>query len=254
MTDSNRSKIEKLCLFDDCFMAVCFDGANEETQLIVREFTGKKDAIVESVKTHYNISSITKRSVIFDILARDENGTRFNVEIQRADDGASPKRARYYSSMLDSTLLEKGEDYEKLPQTYVIFLTENDVFKKGRAITRIERIVIDDNESFCDGEHIIYVNGDYTDESTEIGRLIADFKQKDYTKMNNKLLSERVKHFKVGEGSEKMCSVLDEVRQEGRQEGIIESAKRLLKSGLSLDSIIDLLRLNKEQTLLIKMQ
>ena len=51
-----------------------------------------------------------------------------------------------------------------------------------------------------------------------------------------------------------MCSVLDEVRQEGRQEGIIESAKRLLKSGLSLDSIIDLLSLNKEQALLIQVQ
>ena len=51
-------------------------------------------------------------------------GKRYNIEIQRADRGAGAKRARYYSSLLDANLLDAGAKYEKLPETYVIFITE----------------------------------------------------------------------------------------------------------------------------------
>ena len=75
---------------------------------------------------------------------------------------------------------------------------------------------MNDGESFGDGSNIIYVNGERSDDNSEAGRLIADFWQKDYTKMNNKLLSDRVKHFKKEEGRKEMYSVLDEMKQEGK--------------------------------------
>ena len=54
-----------------------------------------------------------------------------DIEIQRSDRGSGVKRARFHSSMIDRALLSKGEDFEDLVDTYVIFITENDKFGMG---------------------------------------------------------------------------------------------------------------------------
>ena len=53
------------------------------------------------------------------------------------DRGSGVKRARFHSSMIDRTLLSKGEDFEDLVDTYVIFITENDKFGKGILLCHI---------------------------------------------------------------------------------------------------------------------
>ena len=89
----------------------------------------------------------------------------YNIEIQRDDKGASVKRARYNSSLIDANITEPGEQYEKLNETYVIFITEHDVLKGGRPIYRIERTVQETGESFGDGTHILYVNAQMKDDT-----------------------------------------------------------------------------------------
>lgn len=54
----------------------------------------------------------------------DLTGRVYNIEIQRSDSGADVKRARYNSSLIDANVTEPGESYEKLNETYVIFITE----------------------------------------------------------------------------------------------------------------------------------
>ena len=78
------------------------------------------------------VENLLNRSVRFDILATDSTGAKMNVEIQRSDRGAGKKRARYNSSMLDASLLEKGKKFEELPETYVIFIAEHDVLGKDK--------------------------------------------------------------------------------------------------------------------------
>lgn len=56
---------------------------------------------------HYNLPG--KRGIRLDFYVRDINGTVFNVEMQKQNDGNLPKRTRYYSALLDAPLLEKGE-------------------------------------------------------------------------------------------------------------------------------------------------
>ena len=51
------------------------------------------------------------------------------------------KRARYNSSLIDANVTEPGEQYEALNESYVIFITENDVLGKGLPIYHIERMV-----------------------------------------------------------------------------------------------------------------
>ncbi len=56
-----------------------------------------------------------------------------------------------------------GDDTEDIPDSYVIFITENDVMKGNQSIYPVERYgTIGENKVlFGDGPHIIYVNGKY---------------------------------------------------------------------------------------------
>ena len=92
------------------------------------------------------------------------------MEIQRSDYGAGVHRARYHSSCMDVENLSAGQKFEELPVTYTIFLTETDFYGKGLAFYPVERMNMGTNELFDDGEHILYVNGEYRDDS-DIGKL-----------------------------------------------------------------------------------
>ena len=54
---------------------------------------------------------------------------------------AGAKRARQNSSLLDAHILKPGEDIENIPDSYVIFITENDVMKGNQPIYPVERLV-----------------------------------------------------------------------------------------------------------------
>ena len=75
--------------------------------------------------------------------------------------GADPHRARYHSSVMDVENLHSGQEFKELPDTYTIFIIEKDFYGKGEPVYPIERINLAMGKSFEDGEHILYVNGEY---------------------------------------------------------------------------------------------
>ena len=79
---------------------------------------------------------------------------------------------------MDVDNLEARGKFKDLPDTYVIFFTENDVFSEGIPIYLIERINTSTGKAFNDGEHIIYVNGAYNNENdtSDLAKLIHDFR------------------------------------------------------------------------------
>ena len=98
-------RLRGLRLIDDDFMNACFDGYTDGARLLLRIILNKPDIRVKSVKTQRRIKNLLGRDICLDIDADDEDGTEYNVEIQRADKGADKKRARYHSSILDAHLL-----------------------------------------------------------------------------------------------------------------------------------------------------
>lgn len=172
------------------------------------------------------MANLLKRSVKLDILAVDSGMRRYNIEIQRADAGAGKKRARFYSGMMDANFLDKGTDWNDLPETYVIFITENDVVGRGEPLYEVERCYLKTGESFGDGSHIIYVNGAYRGE-TPVGRLMHDFFCTDPGDMYYKSLSDRVRFFKKEkEGVAIMCKMIEDMRNEAFNEGEEEGRKK----------------------------
>ena len=157
LLQKHRARILNYCFMDDIFFSVCFDGNISCVQYILRIILDKQDLIVEEVHSQQSVEIIYGRSVRLDVLAKDSTGKIYDIEIQRTDTGAIPQRARYNSSMLDCHSLNKGEDYKILPETYVIFITENDVLKGGEQIYFIERTIQKSGKLFNDGSHIVYV-------------------------------------------------------------------------------------------------
>ena len=240
MTDAQRiqqkhlrdlERLKRLRLLDDDFMTKCFEGEPEAIQLVLRILLEKPDLVVTDVRTQVLLKNLLNRSVFLDVLASDSAQRKYNVEIQRDDHGAGYPRARFHSSALDTNLLEKGWDFEDLPETYVVFITEKDVIGRGRAVYRVERY-FDTGEPFPDGSHIVYVNGAYRDDSP-IGRLMHDLACPDPNQMHYDVLADRVRFFKENEkGVSAMCKVFEELRQEGIQEGIQEGMQKGMQKGI----------------------
>ena len=233
--------IQKFRLIDDTFFNVCFDNYTEGMQLLLRIFFDRDDLIVKKVVTQQSADNLYGRGVRFDVLAEDSEGKLYDCEVQRANEGATPRRARYNSSMMDSRELAKGAEFCELPETWVIFITQNDIYGAGCPLYHVERIVQELQRPFEDGAHILYVNG-ANREDTPLGRLMQDFFCERPEQMNYKELAQRADYFKAeAEGVNAMCELMEKFgekkMEEGRMEGLLEGKRRMLDMARSLISL-----------------
>ena len=240
-------------LLDDDFLTKCFEGDTASIELVLQIVLEKPDLKVLDVRTQVFVENLLNRSVRLDILATDSTGAKLNVEVQRSDKGAGRKRARYNSSMMDANLLKKGEDFDKLPETWVIFITENDVMGKGLPLYPIERCFLGTGERFEDGSHILYVNGAYRGD-TPIGKLMHDFSCTDAADMYYGTLADRVRFFKESkEGIEIMCRAMEDMRNQTLKEGMINVAKKMLEDGtITLEKIAEFVGLSVDEVRKLK--
>ena len=235
-------RLKSLRYMDDDFMSVCLADNLEGVELILRIVLGRKDIKIKSVRTQEPMKNLQGRSAILDVHAIDSADKEFDVEIQRKDTGAGAKRARHNSSLLDAHILKTGDDTEDIPDSYVIFITENDVMKGNQPIYPVERYVtIGENKVlFGDGSHILYVNGKYRG-NDEIGKLMHDFSCTNPEDMNYELLAAKARYFKQDEkGVAAMCKIMEDMRNEAALNNARETAERLIKKGkMTLDEIAE---------------
>ena len=218
-------KIKQLRLMDDTFFNSCFDGNIPCMEVVLRAVLGNDRLRVTEVITQQSVPNLYGRAVRFDALATDGE-TIYDVEIQRSDEGAIPRRARFNSSMIDSREVSKGTLFPDLPEIYVIFITEHDVWKRGKPLYTVRRTFEDTEEVFNDGTHILYVNGECQSESP-LGRLMHDFFYSDPNDMYSDVLAERVRFFKEDEkGVAAMCNVMKEIYDDGFASGEAQGEAR----------------------------
>ena len=236
MNPEYLAEIEQYRLMDDDFMSKCLENAPECIELILRIILGKEDLKVVKSQTEYPIKSLQGRGVRFDVFARDSEGREYDIEIQRADHGAEPRRARYNSALMDANALKSGEDFGKLRDTYVIFITENDVMGRGQDMYVFDRMDRRSGLDFGDGAHIVYANGTWRGNDA-LGRLMHDLNCSDADEMYFDLLKRRVSEFKNSEeGRYTMCKAMERIAErnkaEGKRETMLATAKRMLKDGI----------------------
>lgn len=222
--EEDLKRLKNFRLLDDDFLTKVFEDI-ECVELLLRIILSKDDLKVTEVHSQYNMKNLQGRSARLDIFAVDSAGVTFNIEVQRSDRGAVPRRARYHSSLIDANVTEPGDEYEKLPESFIIFITENDIMKAGLPLYHINRFVEETGNTFEDDAHIIYVNSQIKDETT-LGRLMHDFSCTDPADMNYQILADRVRYFKQEkEGVLVMCRMLEEMRNETALETALKTTK-----------------------------
>lgn len=231
-------RIQSLRLLDDDFMNKVFED-KACAEFLLQIILERTDLTVQKVHSQHNLKNLQGRSVRLDILATDEAGRVYNIEVQRSDKGAGAKRARYNSSLIDANITEPGDNYENLNETYVIFITEHDVLKAGQPIYHIDRMIQETNALFGDGSHILYVNAQIKD-NTALGQLMHDFACTKAEEMHYPILAKRVRYFKEEqEGVATMSRIFEEIKREAAQEAArktareksIQVARRMLMMG-----------------------
>ena len=247
------ARIQEFTLMDDDFMTRFFENDRECTQFVLQTILNNKKLTVIDAIAQKVVKNLEGRSVRLDVYAKDNKGKPYDIEIQRADKGAGAKRARYNSALMDADITTPGEDAKNLPESYVIFITEKDIFGKGLPLYHIERTVKECNIPFNDENHIIYVNGKY-EGNDPIGDLMHDFHCKKADDMKNKILADRVRYLKEDEkGVKHMCRIMEDFEKEVKEEQTIELAVKLLESGdMTETRIKELFKLTEKQMKAIK--
>ena len=175
-----------------------------------------------------------------------------------------PKRSRYYQALLDIDLLQKGQPYDLLPPTFIIFICVFDFFEKGnyvytfkkRCLENLELELSDeattmllntkgthgdiskDIKSFYDYVNNHIVTTDFTKQiDDEISYLKLDTKvRREFMLMEARLLDERREGEAVGIAKGKEIGLAEEK---------LATAKRMLAKGCySLDDIAELTNLS----------
>ena len=210
--------IKNFTLMSDIFMRNVFK-QRECLEYVLQVIMEKQDLKVIEQIIQKDYKNLQGRSAIMDCVARDSEGKQFDVEIQQDNEGASPKRARYHSGLMDMNTLNPGQDFDELPESYVIFITRDDILGYDFPIYHIDRHIKEADDSFQDEAHIIYVNS-RKQEDTELGRLMHDLHCKNADEMHSPVLAKRVHELKdTQKGVELMCHEMEKIYSEGMESG-----------------------------------
>ncbi len=142
--------IASLRLLEDELMTVVFSENVQAAELMLQIILQRDDLKVLEVETQrlYKNPVVDGRSIILDIYAQDVDGKVYGIEVQRADNGADAHRARFISSMIDTRMLQENQKFKELCDSYVIFITENDVMKSGHGLYHVNRMVRETGKEF----------------------------------------------------------------------------------------------------------
>lgn len=236
--------IKNFTLMSDIFMRNVFK-KRECLEYVLQVIMEKQDLHVIDQIIQKDYKNLQGRSAVMDCVARDSTGKQFDVEIQQDNEEASPKRARYHSGLMDMNTLNPGQDFEELPESYVIFITRDDILGYGLPIYHIDRQIKELEEAFQDEAHIIYVNSKKQDD-TQLGRLMHDLHCKKADEMHSPILAKRVYELKeTQKGVELMCHEMEKIYSEGMESGEKrgelkakkETALSLAEMGLPVEKI-----------------
>lgn len=239
--EKHRKYLERLANLrplDDEFMRELFRNNLELAEFVLRIIIDKPDLKLTKEETQYDLQHLLgERSICLDVFGVDSEGQQYDFEVQRQDAGADPHRARYHSSAMDVDNLKSKKQFSTLPNTYVIFFTENDFFGKEKAIYPIERMNLETGEPFNDGEHILYINGAYEnkDDTSDIAKLIHDFRCRNADDMLLEPLANQTRYFKkTTKGEKHMSKIMEDMITEEK----IMIAVRLLSEGTVTNELI----------------
>lgn len=187
----------------------------------------------------------TSRGIRLDIIVADDKNTHYNLEMQvknnknpDTDTYVLPKRSRYYQALLDIDLLQKGQPYDLLPPTFIIFICVFDFFEHGNYVYTFKKCCLENRELELPDEAttmILNTKGTHGDISKDI-KSFYDYVNNhivttDFTKQIDDEISYLKLDTKVRREFMLMEARLLDERREGKAEGIAEGKEIGLAEG-----------------------
>ena len=129
-----KQKAYEELTFSDDFMFCKILQENEDLckELLELILEKKVGDIIKSDKQKAIEITADGKGVRFDVYLEDDHKTIYDIEMQTSQGKNLPKRSRYYQGMIDLNLIRKGDDYNKLKKSYIIFICTFDEFGKGK--------------------------------------------------------------------------------------------------------------------------
>ena len=187
-----------------------------------------------------------KRAIRLDAWAKDKNNRQFNMEMQNDSSSDNiPKRSRYYQGMLDTPILKSGKEtkYKELPSTVIIFITQEDIFKKDLAkYTFTEQCEEVEGLHLEDGTTKIFLNMSSKKGSKELVSLLQYMKETTLENPNILVKDKRileldnsVSEVKESEEWEAIQMNILEIgiekgKEQGREQGIEQGVRGMIET------------------------
>ena len=218
----------------------------------------EKIEYIESEKTIENYYE--SRGIRLDVYVKDSDRI-FDIEIQTGNYDDLLLRTRYYQGASDVATVRRRTKFKNLKETYIIFICEEDPFGMGLPVyTKKNRFTETDALIYDDKTHAVFYNSSawsrvQDEELRDVLRFIYESKA---TSSFSKLLEENTLRAKSRPEMEDeymyFMDILEEEKEYAREAGLaegretgraegarqnaVETAGKLLREGVSLQTVI----------------
>ena len=129
---------EELRITDDFMFCKVMEDNPELCRTLIELILKQELGEIELVQKQKTIEiTADGRGVRLDVYAKMKDIV-CNIEMQTTNKKDHGKRVRFYQSMVDSDLLDKGESFKALCRSYVIFICPFDPFENDERVYRFE--------------------------------------------------------------------------------------------------------------------
>ena len=247
-------RFEDLTLQDDfmfCKVMQNPDLCKRLIEMILSDTIGK----ITYISIQHNINTYEQaKSVRFDVLVQTENGKFYDVEMQVSNEKNIPKRMRFYQAAIDISFLDKGNSYNNLNDSFIIFICTFDAIGKNRPIYTFENICLEDkNISLQDGTKKVIMNAEaFKDTKNKELKEFLEYLKTGKTKSEfTRRIEEMIQTVKQNEQARQEYRLMSTFEMDAIEKGIyrkaIETAKILKQLGDSIQKIIQVTGLPEEE-------
>ena len=222
-------KFEDLTLQDDFMFRKVMqnpDLCKGLIEMILSATIGK----IAYISVQHNINTYEQaKSVRFDVLVQTENGKFYDVEMQVSNEKNIPKRMRFYQAAIDISFLDKGNFYNDLNDSFVIFICLFDVIGKNRPVYTFENICLEDkNTSLQDGTKKVIINAEaFKDtENKELKEFLEYLKTGKTKSEFTRRIEEMIQTVKQNEQARQEYRLMSTFEMDARYKGFSEGLKQ----------------------------
>ena len=220
--EEKKEQVRNFRPIDDTFFEVLADdvGVCQEMLRIILE---DEKLIVKDVIVQSSERNLYGRSVRLDALCILGNGKKCNVEVQRSNRDHHLKRVRFNASVITVRDSQTDDKFEETIDLIIVYISEFDIFKRGRVIYHVDSVIRETQEKVDDGLERVFVNTAVKD-GTTISEYMDCFLQKEVDNAKFPKLTNRVHYLKHEEGGvNAMCEVMEQYSK--------KAAKKAYKQG-----------------------